>query len=303
MERILSEQDRIRRAEEIANRRREKISARSINISSEKRKMPLLTKVFIQTIASMCIFGLAYFLGQHKYPVIENVKSILNYDINFEQLYNNGNNFINSFMQYIKEDKEKKIDENAIVEENTVTQGNDVTEENSETTNTTAENTISEENNNQEENAGVGGADENINLSQDEQDIAYIKSNVSLIVPIYGTVTSGYGKREPTDIISENHAGVDIAANEGSDIVASMEGNVEYVSDYGDYGNHVKITNGEISTLYAHCSNIFVKQGDYVTQGQKIAEVGNTGRTTGPHLHFEIIRQDRTINPQSVLQI
>lgn len=297
MERILSEQDRIRRAEEISNRRREKISARSINVNKEKRKMPLLTKVFIQTIASMCIFGMAYFLVQHKNPMMENVKGVLNYDINFEQLYNNGNNFMNSFMQYIKKEN-VTVDENLTEEK----EQNTVTEENNEQN----DNILTEENNNETEqgdSGGVGGADENIVLSQDEQDIAFIKANVSLIVPLQGTVTSGYGKREATDIISENHAGVDIGANEGTEIIAAMEGTVEVVSSYGDYGNHVKITNGEVSTLYAHCSNIFVNEGDYITQGQKIAEVGNTGRTTGPHLHFEIIRGDRTIDPQAVLEI
>ena len=82
-----------------------------------------------------------------------------------------------------------------------------------------------------------------------------------------------------------------------------MEGTVELVSSYGDYGNHIKITNGEVSTLYAHCSLMCVNEGDYITQGQKIAEVGNTGRTTGPHLHFEISRDGRTIDPEAILEL
>ena len=80
-----------------------------------------------------------------------------------------------------------------------------------------------------------------------------------------------------------------------------MEGTVEEVSSYGDYGNHLKITNGEVSTLYAHCSKILVNQGDYISQGQKIAKVGNTGRTTGPHLHFEISRSGRTVDPAAII--
>lgn len=68
------------------------------------------------------------------------------------------------------------------------------------------------------------------------------------------------------------------------------------------YGNHVKITNGEISTVYAHCSKIYVTQGEHVSQGQQIAEVGATGNVTGPHLHFEIKRNNQYVDPDIVLQ-
>ena len=282
MERIISEQDRIRRAEEIANRRRGTISARSINISTEKKKMPYLTKVFIQTIVSMCIFGLAYFLNQNSPQVIENIKPILAQDINFEELYNRGNEFFTNLNEEDNNGEKSNSEENN-VEENIVGEEKQVT------------------NDQVNETAGIGGSDEEVILSQDEQDVAYIKANVSLIVPTTGTVTSGYGKREATDIISANHAGIDIGATVGTEIIAAMEGTVEEVSSYGDYGNHLKITNGEVSTLYAHCSKILVNKGDYITQGQKIAEVGNTGRTTGPHLHFEISRSGRTVDPAQIL--
>ena len=283
MERIISEQDRIRRAEEIANRRRGTISARSINISTEKKKMPYLTKVFIQTIVSMCIFGLAYFLNQNSPQVIENIKPILAQDINFEELYNRGNEFFTKLNEEENNNGEKSNSEENNVGENIVGEENQVT------------------NDQVNETAGIGGSDEEVILSQDEQDVAYIKANVSLIVPTTGTVTSGYGTREATDIISANHAGIDIGATVGTEIIAAMEGTVEEVSSYGDYGNHLKITNGEVSTLYAHCSKILVNKGDYITQGQKIAEVGNTGRTTGPHLHFEISRSGRTVDPAQIL--
>ena len=283
MERIISEQDRIRRAEEIANRRRGTISARSINISTEKKKMPYFTKVFIQTIVSMCIFGLAYFLNQNSPQVIENIKPILAQDINFEELYNRGNEFFTKLNEEENNNGEKSNSKENNVGENIVGEENQVT------------------NDQVNETAGIGGSDEEVILSQDEQDVAYIKANVSLIVPTTGTVTSGYGKREATDIISANHAGIDIGATVGTEIIAAMEGTVEEVSSYGDYGNHLKITNGEVSTLYAHCSKILVNKGDYITQGQKIAEVGNTGRTTGPHLHFEISRSGRTVDPAQIL--
>ena len=148
----------------------------------------------------------------------------------------------------------------------------------------------------------MGGGDESID-SETDLDVIYIKKNGSFIKPISGRITSGYGPRTPTNIVSANHAGVDIGANTGADIVASMEGKVEVVSSQGDYGNHLKITNGEISTLYAHCSKIVVNEGDSIKQGQKIAEVGSTGRATGPHLHFEIRRNNKTVDPLKIVEI
>lgn len=64
----------------------------------------------------------------------------------------------------------------------------------------------------------------------------------------------------------------------------------------------MRIVNGEVTTLYAHCNKIYVNQGDYITQGQEIAEVGKTGNVTGPHLHFEIRRNDNLVNPDEILE-
>ena len=69
----------------------------------------------------------------------------------------------------------------------------------------------------------------------------------------------------------------------------------------GDYGNHIKIQNGEVLTVYAHCSELNVKVGDYVTQGQQIGKVGATGKVTGPHLHFEFRRSGRYVDPQLIM--
>ena len=82
-----------------------------------------------------------------------------------------------------------------------------------------------------------------------------------------------------------------------------MDGQVTVVSDEGDYGKHVKIVDGDVSTIYAHCSKIVVSQGDFVKRGQKIAEVGSTGKSTGPHLHFEIRRNNLSVNPEEILSL
>ena len=80
-----------------------------------------------------------------------------------------------------------------------------------------------------------------------------------------------------------------------------MEGDVIAASYAGDYGNHIKIQNGDILTVYAHCSKLDVQVGQHINQGQKIGEVGATGKVTGPHLHFEIRRDGRYVNPELIL--
>lgn len=69
----------------------------------------------------------------------------------------------------------------------------------------------------------------------------------------------------------------------------------------GDLGNHIKITNGDVSTVYAHCKTIYVKKGDNIKQGQQIGEVGSTGNSTGSHLHFEIRKEERYVDPDLIL--
>jgi len=67
-------------------------------------------------------------------------------------------------------------------------------------------------------------------------------------------------------------------------------------------GNHIKILNDDVMTLYAHCKTIYVKEGDIIKQGQAIAQVGATGNVTGPHLHFEIRKDNRYVNPDLLIE-
>lgn len=102
--------------------------------------------------------------------------------------------------------------------------------------------------------------------------------------PSRGTVTSGYGMRW-----GRLHQGIDIAAPVGTPIIAASSGEVIKAGWGGGYGKLVKLKHHDGSvTLYAHSSRLFVRNGQQVRQGQQIAAVGNTGRSTGPHLHFEI---------------
>lgn len=296
MERIISEEDRIRRAEEVASRRRNRIPAESINVPTNN-KPSLMRKLFCQVLSSICIFGILYFLSQNNSQAMELIKPVLSEDTDFNQIYTRLDGFIKNIgneMRNVEAIEGNEIENNSVTDvQNNL--ANDIQLESNVTTVSSAQDVQSSE-------EAMGGGDES-NDSETDQDVIYIKKNGSFIKPISGRITSGYGPRTPTDIVSANHAGVDIGANTGADIVASMEGKVEVVSSQGDYGNHLKITNGEISTLYAHCSKIVVNEGDSIKQGQKIAEVGSTGRATGPHLHFEIRRNNKTVDPLKIVEI
>ena len=111
-------------------------------------------------------------------------------------------------------------------------------------------------------------------LTQEEKDILNIKNNISFLKPLDGQITSKYGMREPTTKgVPKNHTGVDIASVIGTKIKSATDGEVTLVSSEGDYGKHVRISNGDVSIIYAHCNNIYVKEGDKILQGQEIAEV------------------------------
>ena len=118
-----------------------------------------------------------------------------------------------------------------------------------------------------------------------------------------GWVSSGFGWRaDPFTGRRARHEGVDIASRLGSPIHAMGEGVVRYAGPKAGYGLLVEITHGDIVTRYAHTKSILVKVGDRVTRGAPIATVGTSGRSTGPHLHFEVLRQERAVNPRPYLQ-
>ena len=118
-----------------------------------------------------------------------------------------------------------------------------------------------------------------------------------------GDVTSGFGQRvHPIDGTADFHTGVDLRAPEGAAIHAAMSGVVKSAGPRGGYGNAVEIDHGGgVSTLYAHASSLSVKPGDVVTAGESLGEVGQTGKTTGPHLHCEVRAQGKAIDPKKAL--
>lgn len=308
MERTLSVEEKIRRAEEIYARRQggNQVRTATVTVNNEKRKdIKLLRRMIIQIILSLLIYFTVYIIQNNNYIFSEDflnkANEILSYDINFVKTYEDLKKYVE---QNINEIKNKNNDgaiggaEINILGDESLIQNNEQ-----------YANEISNiENNVQEidkENTQV--IEQNINtapLSQEEQEIANIKATTTFIKPVEGTISSKFGQREPTtSTVPKNHTGVDIAANMGTKIIAATGGEVVLASEEGDYGKHLKIQIGEVSIIYAHCNNLYVKQGDIISQGQEIAEVGSTGNSTGPHLHFEIRLSEKIVDPEKILEL
>jgi murein DD-endopeptidase MepM/ murein hydrolase activator NlpD len=119
----------------------------------------------------------------------------------------------------------------------------------------------------------------------------------------FGSMSSNYGMRiDPFTKNLAHHSGIDFQASPGTGIVASGYGTISKVSTDSIYGKYVEISHSDgFVSKYAHAQKVFVKPGEQVSKGQLIAEVGSTGRSTGPHLHYEIIRNGSHLNPAQVL--
>lgn len=116
--------------------------------------------------------------------------------------------------------------------------------------------------------------------------------------PAYGTITSRFGMRNHTA-----HEGIDIAAPYGTPVCAYMDGIVVFNGWESGYGYLVILDHGKgITTFYGHNSKLLVKKGNIVSMGDKIAEVGSTGDSTGPHVHFEIRIDGVPVNPLDYLE-
>ena len=306
MERTMSVEEKIKRAEEIYARRQEGTQRRTTTVSlndDNKKDMKLLKKMVIQIILSLLIYGTIYIIQNNNYifseDFLKKTNEILSQDMNFSQVYQEIKENIEKTTLNIKNNLQTTNNEQQMVTTENATQNEEaIGGSNEQEINTTEEN--SNQSNNEENNSQENTQEQ----SQEEIDINNIKATTTFIKPIEGTISSKYGQRDPTTTtVPKNHTGVDIAANMGTKIKSATSGEVVIASEEGDYGKHLKIQIGEVSIIYAHCNNLYVKQGDQISQGQEIAEVGSTGNSTGPHLHFEVRISERTIDPQKILEL
>lgn len=121
--------------------------------------------------------------------------------------------------------------------------------------------------------------------------------------PTHGYVTSTFGMRvDPFTGLAQRHAGIDYSANIGVPVHATADGTVVHAGNKGAYGNAVEIDHGQgLVTKFAHLSEMDVRLGQKVVRGQQIGAVGNTGRSTGPHLHYEVRLNGIALDPQRFL--
>lgn len=119
-----------------------------------------------------------------------------------------------------------------------------------------------------------------------------------------GWASSSYGvRKDPFNGTPRMHRGLDFASAEGSPVVATGAGIVTFAGRRGGYGKLIEIDHGGgIRTRYAHMKRIDIEVGDIVTRGQQIAAVGSTGRSTGPHVHYEVLENGRHVNPSPFVQ-
>ncbi len=136
--------------------------------------------------------------------------------------------------------------------------------------------------------------------------IAYNIAYIPLGMPYHGRITSPFGHRENPfgEGNVEVHKGIDIAAPFGAAVKSMAKGIVEFAGLRGGFGNCIMLKHGNgFETLYGHLSRILVKVGQQISIGQQIGNVGSTGRSTGPHLHYEIHHFGVKINPQPFLTL
>lgn len=277
----MSEAERIRRAEEIYYKRRYNQNYRGYTEQRKKHGFLrwFIGKVIYISLIVACVYGYnnkEYLLSnQFKEDFNSFIRTPVNIDSIFKRIYTNNE-------QSVEKGNENQVNINSI-------------EENNDSEDIMFVNTISAE---------ILKTSYVKNKKMSTED--YIKSICDFNLPVKGRVTSRYGKRTSKyKNVSNNHTGIDIAANLGTDIISAIDGKVIEVSSEGNYGKHLKIesiSDKNIITLYAHCSKITVKEGENVKKGDKIAEVGNTGNTTGAHLHFEIRYENKYINPENIME-
>ncbi|HET8948292.1 MAG TPA: M23 family metallopeptidase, partial [Candidatus Polarisedimenticolia bacterium] len=139
------------------------------------------------------------------------------------------------------------------------------------------------------------GKKEERGQDEDEgRDEARTAAAPALAWPIQGLITAPFGRRGKED----HHEGIDIDGQTGDPIHAAASGTVVFAGTHGDYGRTVVIDHGDgLRTVYAHASILKVQEGDPVRIGETIAEVGHSGNARGSHLHFEVRRDGRPVNP------
>ena len=333
MERAMSVEERIRRAEDIYNRRNgvytrtQTINSKTKNTNKKRTAKRLLMQIFV----CLSIYVIFYAVTNREYIFSEEFRNSVNTffteKINTYEMYSKVKNLVLSFFEDEEDSAEVRDDEKS----NTADEQSQTEQSQGENKADTNQQENSQENHEEKQgktqeneqvknikDENIGGAEEsteavnedkkkNEKLTEQEQmekEAKEIKKKISFIAPVKGRISSTFGWRTPTTAsVPKYHTGVDIATVEGTKIKSATDGKVIMASSTGDYGNHYQIQIQDVILVYAHCKKLYLKEGDIVKKGQEIAEVGSTGNSTGPHLHFEIRKAGMKIDPQLVLDL
>lgn len=274
-------------------------------------KSKLLFKISLQTISMISILIFVIGIKYFKVDVVLNAditKKIVTYynkDYSLNQIKNKTKQVLKNTYKIVKPVIPNKLEQKfkQIIIKKDNNKEVKVYEENS---------NINKEDKEEIENGVGASVDEETTIltntssvSSEENIIQKIKNTkVKFVKPLTGTITSTFGAREVIfKDVNSYHTGTDIATKEGTVVKSSISGKVT-VATYNKYnGNYVEITNGKIVTKYCHMNKITTKVGKNVNAGDKIGEVGSTGYSTGPHLHFEIVYNGTKVDPQKVLEL
>lgn len=282
--------------EQVLNNNNNLIATKSL-IEKEKNKTTnksnianrILRKICVQIIICTIIITSIYFYKKYSFNSFEYINSkynwIVKYNMTYSSMYNSFVSFLNEkFAFKIPLKEEKNNEQNNIVLDNEI--NNNIIEEE-----------IIEET--KEEAILTSTGYDNMRIMADE-----IKHKYSWSIPTIGKITSPFGVRDPSrPDISSFHMGIDLANSEGTELVAAIDGEIIEATYNNVYGNYIKISKDDVIIIYAHCSKLLVKKNESVKAGEKIALMGSTGISTGPHLHFEIRKDNQVINPEYILNL
>ena len=282
MEKTMSIEEKIRRAEEIYNRRNAGIYYRTYDSNmSEKKSKSLKRRLIKQMIICLIIYGIFYVVDNRNYFMSQDFKQKVESVASKNEKLNNTYNYFKGYLDkyfYKNENIEKQNNESngkEQIEKQDIQNLENITSESSSTEEIDKEENmpINEEN--------IGGAEEveesTAIKTQEELDVEDIKNKISFIIPVQGYISSTFGWRNPTTAsVPKYHTGLDIATSQGTVIKSATDGTITMASNEGDYGKHYRIQIEDVTIIYAHCSKLYLKEGDTVKQGQEIAEVGST---------------------------
>ncbi len=292
MEKTITVEEKIRRAEEIYNRRNGNKYIYP-ETKAKKQKGPSLAKRMTkQIIICILIYGIFYAVSNKEYltspEFLSQIEQKAEQNETTQKAYNWIKQQIQSCINQINEKNQTNQKDNANQGETTEEQSKE-DQGASQNGEQKAEQETSQNNDQKEEqqtsnDENIGGAVEETaenEKTQEQKDVEKIKNTTTFIKPIEGTISSTFGWRTPTtSTVPKYHTGVDIAAKTGTIIKSATEGKVVLASSEGDYGKHYKIQTDDLIIIYAHCSKLYLKEGENVSQGQEIAEVGSTGNST-----------------------